>query len=357
MRYGLIFLTAAVISFLVSPLTIKLAPKIGAIDVPSDGRRMHSRPIPRFGGLAIFAGTEAALLIFMHGDPKVVAMVIGGVCIYAVGVYDDLRGMSAKVKFALQILCAAVLYIGGLRIEFVKNPFDVNTYIDFAPVVSVILTVLWVVAFTNTVNLIDGLDGLAAGVSSIASACICYCAVLSGQYDVGLAMLAISGGALGFLPFNFSPAKTFMGDSGSLFLGFMIAAGSVYGSTKGATLIATLVPVLVLGVPIFDTAFAIVRRWVNNYPIMGADKGHLHHRIMSTGIGQRRTVLIMYCISAVMGMVAVLIVMRVMIVALILMIVAALMICVFVADHQSLKEIMREGIPDKDNDTGRGGSK
>jgi UDP-GlcNAc:undecaprenyl-phosphate GlcNAc-1-phosphate transferase len=219
--------------------------------------------------------------------------------------------------------------------------------------VSFIITVIWIVGLTNTVNLIDGLDGLAAGVSCIASACIAYAACLSGQFTVGLAMLAVTGAALGFLPFNFHPAKIFMGDSGSLYLGFMMAVISILGSTKGATLIATIVPFLVLGLPIFDTAFAIIRRWVNGCPIMTADKGHLHHRIMNTGIGQRRTVLIMYCISAIMGMVAVLVVERIWVQSLVLIVVAAVLVCVFVADHTTMREIMQEGLPEdilkKDN--------
>lgn len=345
MKYMLILLLAFVISCVVTPFAIKLAPRIGAMDVPRDRRRMHTRPMPRFGGLAMFLGTEIALACFLHSDPKVIAILIGGACIYAVGVVDDIRGISAKPKFILQILCATVIYIGGIQIDFVKNPFGSGTYLFFPQWLSFIITIIWVVGLTNTVNLIDGLDGLAAGVAAIASGCISYTAILSGQYEVGLAMLAVSGGAIGFLPYNFHPAKIFMGDSGSLYLGFMIAAISILGSTKGATLIATIVPFLVLGLPIFDTAFAIVRRWVNGYPIMEADKGHLHHRIMATGIGQRRTVLIMYCISAIMGMVAVLVVQRMWIESLVLLIVAAVLVCVFIADHSSMKEILQDGIP------------
>ncbi len=345
MKFLSILLTAFVISLVVTPLAIKLAPKIGAMDIPKDNRRMHSRPMPRFGGLAMFAGTEAALAVFVHSDPKMIIIIIGGALIYAVGVYDDLKGLKARVKFLLQICCAIFLYAGGIQIERVKNPFNQETYIYFPMWFSAFITVLWIVGITNTINLIDGLDGLAAGVAFIASACISYAAVLSGQYTVGLSMLAVSGGALGFLPYNFHPAKIFMGDSGSLYLGFMIAAISIFGSTKGATLIATIIPVLVLGLPIFDTAFAIIRRWVNGCPIMEADKGHLHHRIMATGIGQRRTVLIMYCISAIMGMVAVLFVERVLVEAVVLSVVAIVLVCVFVADHQSMSEIMKTGLP------------
>ncbi len=335
---------AFIISLLVTPLAVRLAPKIGAMDIPKDNRRMHKKAMPRFGGMAIFAGTEAGLAVFCHSDPEVITIIWGGILIYAVGVIDDLRGLPAKLKFLLQILCATAIYIGGIQIDFVKNPFVSGAYIHFPLAVSLIITVIWIVGITNTINLIDGLDGLAAGVAVIASGYISYAAFLSGQYGVAVAMLAVTGGALGFLPFNFHPAKIFMGDSGSLYLGFMIASISVLGSTKGATLIVTIVPFLALGLPIFDTAFAIIRRWINGTPIMEADKGHLHHRIMATGIGQRRTVLIMYCISAIMGMVAIMVVKRELVEAVVLTVVAAILLCVFVADHPRLRDIMQEGI-------------
>lgn len=344
MPYFSVLATAFVIACLLTPVAIRIAPKIGAMDIPKDNRRMHHKPMPRFGGMAIFAGTEIALAVFCHSDPKVVTIIIGGILIYAVGVIDDLRGLPAKLKFLLQILCAAIIYVGGIRINFVKNPLSMETYIHFPLVISFIITVIWIVGITNTINLIDGLDGLAAGVAAIASAYISYASVLSGQYGVAAAMMAVTGGALGFLPYNFHPAKIFMGDSGSLYLGFMIGSISVLGSTKGATLIVTIVPFLALGLPIFDTAFAIIRRWVNGQPIMEADKGHVHHRIMNRGMGQRRTVLIMYCISAVMGMVAIMIVKRELIEAAIMIVTAVALLCVFVADHSTLKGISHEGL-------------
>lgn len=347
--YVIVIAVAFLISFLLSPVTIKIAPKIGAMDVPKDLRRMHTSVMPRFGGLAIFAATEITLALAAVYDPEMTVILIGGILIFAVGAYDDIRGMSAKVKFFLQAVCAAFLYAAGLRIEFVKNPCtlwsdDCPLYIFFPQPISFIITVIWIVGITNTVNLIDGLDGLAAGVAAIASGYIAYASALSGQYSVALAMVTVTGASLGFIPSNFHPAKTFMGDCGSLYLGFMIAAVSVMGSTKGATLIVTIVPVLALGLPIFDTAFAIIRRWVNNVPIMSADKGHVHHRIMNTGLGQRRTVMIMYCINGIMGMVSVMVVKREFIEACILTVIALLLLLVFIADHSSFKEITREGL-------------
>lgn len=353
MTYLIIIAVAMGVSYALTPLAIKLAPRIGAMDIPKDKRRVHTRAMPRFGGIAMFFGAEAGLALYTfvyQFDPKLLVIMLGGLLIYLVGVVDDIKGIPAKPKFLLQMLCAIAIYLGGIRIDFVKNPFNSDTYIYFPLPVGILITVIWIVGITNTVNLIDGLDGLAAGVAAIASSMISYTAYLSGQYEVAAAMVAVTGAALGFLPFNFHPAKIFMGDSGSLFLGFMIASISILGSTKGATLIATIVPFLVLGLPIFDTAFAIIRRWINGYPIMSADKGHLHHRILSTGIGQRRTVLIMYCISAIMGMVAALFVQRIMVEAAVLAVIAMLLVCIFIADHSSLKEIMKEGLPGHENE-------
>lgn len=304
------FITSAVLAMIFSPVAIKLAPKIGAMDIPKDGRRMHSRAMPRFGGLAIFVGTIVSLAIYSDGNEKIISVMIGGTLIYFLGVVDDLKNLDAKVKFALQLLVAILMYYMGLRIKFITNYFGEGA-VHFGEVVCFVVTVLWIVGITNTINLIDGLDGLAAGTTAIASLCIAYVAYIHGdEYGmmvVCLAMLALAGGCLGFLPFNFYPAKIFMGDGGSLFLGFMIAALSVVGPLKRSTVIAVVVPVIVLGIPIFDTFFAILRRVVNHRPIMEADKGHLHHRLMESGYGQRRAVLMLYGISAIMGMAAVLV--------------------------------------------------
>lgn len=339
--YAGIFITALIIAFVFTPAAIKIAPKIGAIDIPQDSRRAHTKPMPRFGGMAIYIGTISGLAIFLHNDPKVLGLIVAGTVMYIVGIIDDLRDMDAKVKFLCQIGCALILYFAGVNISFVRNPF-VDGYIFFPWFISLFITVIWIVGITNTINLIDGLDGLAAGVSFIASVCIAYSAFISRQYTVAAAMLAIAGGALGFLPFNFHPAKIFMGDGGSLFLGFMMAGVSVLGSAKGATLIATIVPFLVLFIPIFDTAFAIIRRAASGRPIMEADKGHLHHRIMATGLGQRRTVLILYGISATMGVVAILVVKREIFEASILMLVAATFIYLIIEEHANAKIYQRK---------------
>ncbi|MDR3242778.1 MAG: undecaprenyl/decaprenyl-phosphate alpha-N-acetylglucosaminyl 1-phosphate transferase [Clostridiales Family XIII bacterium] len=314
------FFTAFALTFLLTPAAIKLAPKIGAVDVPGDGRRMHTKPTPRFGGLGIFAGVMLSIVCFAwffpssapdypHYGGKIEGLIAGGILIYIVGVLDDLFGLPAKAKFLLQILCASVEWGFGVRITFFTNFFGEGVgYLGV--VASLLVTVLWIVGITNTINLVDGLDGLAAGTVAIASLSIAYTAVLQQDvmymYMVVIPMVAIAGGTLGFLPFNFHPAKIFMGDGGALFLGFMLASVSVVGSVKGATVIATMIPALVLGLPIFDTCFAIFRRLTSGRPIMEADGGHLHHRLMAAGMGQVRSVLTMYGISGVMGVVAVL---------------------------------------------------
>ena len=304
------FVVAFIIAMASTPLAIWLAPRIGAMDIPKDNRRMHRKAMPRFGGMAIFLGTTLSLCIFLHGNERIMTAVLGGVLIYALGVVDDLVGLSARVKFLWEVGVAAVMYSMGLRIEFITNYFLGTGHWNFGTAVCFIVTVLWIVGITNTINLVDGLDGLAAGMAAIACFSIAYVAYIHGDrfgfMAVCAAMMAVAGGAMGFLPYNFNPAKIFMGDSGSLFLGFMLASLSVVGPLKRSTLIAVAVPVLVLGIPIFDTFFAIVRRWINRRPIMEADRGHLHHRLMESGYGQRRAVLMMYGISAIMGMAAVL---------------------------------------------------
>lgn len=298
------FFVAVAISLAATPLAIKIAPKIGAMDVPKDSRRMHVKAMPRFGGMAIVLGSLISMMFFLSFDERIPKIMLGGVLIYSLGIADDLFNLSAKIKFAGQFLIAVFMYALNIRITFITNFFGEGNS-QLGDVVCFLITVTWIVGITNTVNLIDGLDGLAAGTSAIASLCIAYVAYIHGTYLVAGSMLALAGGALGFLPFNFYPSKIFMGDGGSLYLGFMLGTLSILGTVKSATLITVIIPVLVLGVPIFDTMFAIFRRFVNKKPIMEADKGHLHHRLMSLGYGQRRATLMLYGISAIMGIAAV----------------------------------------------------
>ncbi|MDR0357600.1 MAG: undecaprenyl/decaprenyl-phosphate alpha-N-acetylglucosaminyl 1-phosphate transferase [Clostridiales Family XIII bacterium] len=317
---ALCFIVPFILSAFLSPVAIGLSSRIGAMDVPKDERRMHKKPVPRFGGMAIFLSAVVAFVLIrmlfselipfseQGNEPidKILIAVAGGALIYIVGVVDDLRGMNAFVKFICQIICAAFVFCFGIRIPTISLlglNFSGETTGDL--IASFVATVVWIVIITNTINLIDGLDGLAAGVAAIASLSIAYAAYIHGHYTVALCMTAIAGSAGGFLPFNFYPAKIFMGDSGALFLGFMLASVSVISPAKGATAVATLVPVLVLGVPLFDVVFAVLRRIAHRKPIFGADKGHLHHQLSNVGMGQRRSVLMLYGISSVMGIAAI----------------------------------------------------
>jgi UDP-GlcNAc:undecaprenyl-phosphate GlcNAc-1-phosphate transferase len=300
------FVVAFVVAFATTPLVKVIAFKIGAVDIPKDERRIHKHPIPRLGGLAIYYGFIVSILSFGQINAAMRGILIGSLIIVILGVVDDVKQLGAKIKLVVQIIAALVVALHGVQITVLTNPniFSVHETIQLG-YWSIPLTIMWIVGITNAVNLIDGLDGLAAGVSSIASISLLFIALLGNEYGIALATAAVAGACLGFLPYNFNPAKIFMGDTGAMFLGYTFAAISVVGAVKSATVIALVVPILALGLPIMDTAFAILRRFVNGYPIMKPDKDHLHHRLLAIGLTQKQTVLIMYSISAVFGMSAI----------------------------------------------------
>ena len=309
-------LISVAVAFLMTPVSIMVAHKLGVIDKPKDGRRMHRKPIPRFGGMAIFVGSMTALTIPADMNGLIKVAMLGGLLMYGLGVLDDIKDLKPVVKFGGQFLVATIVYILGIRITFLSNFFGAKVTDEYANVIlsgglAFLITVFWIVGITNAVNLMDGLDGLAAGSVAIMCMSLAYIAYIHGtrlgSMPVCIALVAVAGGCIGFLPFNFSPAKTFMGDGGALYLGYMIAVLSVISPLKQATVIGALVPMLALAVPIFDTMFAMLRRFLNHEPIMSADRGHLHHHLMAAGFGQRRSVLIMYGIVGIMGIVAVLI--------------------------------------------------
>lgn len=298
------FFIAAFVTAAVTPLAMKVAPLIGAMDIPKDGRRMHGKPIPRLGGVAIYAGIIVSFVSLLPWNKQLFGIILGGTLMMLIGIYDDLKNMNPKAKLLAQILCALIVFYFSVQLKVMANLFPFGPkYFIFPMWLSLLLTVFWIVGITNTINLIDGLDGLAAGIVCIACISVAYTSAMNDRLEITYIMLSVAGATLGFLLFNFYPAKIFMGDGGSMLLGFMLASLSLVGDTptKGTTLFATVVPIMILALPIFDTAFAIVRRMVNRKPIMQADKGHLHHRIMAMGFGQRRTVLALYSISAIMG--------------------------------------------------------
>ncbi len=298
-KFMIVFLVALAISYILTPYAKKLAYKIGAIDIPKDNRRVHTKPMPRLGGLAIYISFVITSLLTLELSTELIGLLIGATMIVTIGIIDDCKQISAKLKLLVQVLAALVVVYSGVKIEGISFALSKSGYMGLGPL-SVPLTVFWIVGITNTVNLIDGLDGLAAGVSFIAALSLAY--VAYGQSaDIAMLLIILAGGLLGFLPYNFNPAQIFMGDTGSLLIGFLLATISVEGLIKSATTLAVAIPILALGVPVFDTAFAIIRRLVNKRPIMEADKGHLHHKLLEHGLSQKQTVLVLYFISAVLG--------------------------------------------------------
>ena len=305
------FIIAFVISFFATPLARKVAVSTGAIDMPKDNRRMHTEPIPRLGGLAIFAGfilSIAITLTLNNGfDMNVIGLILGSLVIVGTGIVDDIKGVRAGVKLLLQVIAALIVIIGGVQIEWITNPFSSGRVI-YLDLFAVPVTLFWIVGVTNAINFIDGLDGLAAGVSSIAALSLLFISLFTGQAGSVILTAALAGSALGFLPFNFNPAKIIMGDTGSTFLGFSLGVISIIGLLKSYAAIAILVPILVLGVPIFDTVFAILRRLRSGRSIMEADRGHLHHRLIDMGLTHKQAVLALYGVSALLGVGAMLLV-------------------------------------------------
>lgn len=306
--YILAFIIAMALSYIFTPYAKGVAYKIGAIDVPKDQRRVHKKPIPRLGGLAIYVAFVVATLLiatlsrdFLDMNRELIGIFVGATIIVVIGIVDDTKQISAKVKLLGQIVAALIVVYSGVRIEFITNILNKTTGISDLGKLSIPITIFWIVGITNTVNLIDGLDGLAAGVSSIAALSLAYIACFNGQSTAAIILVILAGSLIGFLPYNFNPAQIFMGDTGSLLVGFILATISVEGVTKTAATIAVALPVLALGVPIFDTTFAIIRRLLNGRPIMEADKGHLHHRLLDQGLSQKQTVLILYFISMLFG--------------------------------------------------------
>lgn len=293
-------LTAMVISYLATPLAILIAHKIGAIDVPKDERRVHKIPTPRLGGLAIYLAFVVATLLYVPLNKEIIGLLISSCLMIVMGVIDDTHPLDSKTKLLVQIISAAIVVSFGVRIDFFSHPIAQGKFL-FLDYLSVPITIFWIVGITNTVNLIDGLDGLAAGISAIAAVTLGIVSYLNGSSAYTILLACLAGGVFGFLPYNFNPAKIFMGDTGALFLGFALAIISIEGTVKGATIFAVVIPVLALAIPILDTAFAIIRRKLAGKPIMEADKGHLHHRLLSFGLNQKQTVFVLYLVSAVLG--------------------------------------------------------
>jgi UDP-GlcNAc:undecaprenyl-phosphate GlcNAc-1-phosphate transferase len=292
----------------------RFALKHGLFDDHVSARKVHGRPIPRLGGVAIAAGFYAPLLallleasgvggIFYANSQRAIAFLVGGVAICALGLYDDIRGADAVKKFVTQFAIAGALYWFGFRIDILALPF-VGVF-NLGPL-SIIFTMLWIVGVINAMNLIDGLDGLAAGVGLFGLVTTFVLAASRGDPVMMLFMAALSGATVGFLVYNFNPASIFMGDTGSMFLGYVLAVGAIQTNQKSSTAVAILIPMVALGLPIADTFLAMIRRAINHQPLFSADRAHIHHKLLDLGLSHKKAVLLLYGASGLLAIMALL---------------------------------------------------
>ena len=289
---------AGLLAFALTPIVRVLAIKIKAIDIPTDNRRMHHRPVPRIGGLAIFLSFLISTISFCDICRDLMVILVGGAVLVLIGILDDIFRINAFIKLAVQFAVAIFAVWQGVKIEFIGLGGD---YLVFNSLAAPI-TVLWIVGLTNAVNFIDGLDGLACGVSIISSISLFLVMLLAGNNPLHCIITAILIGAcLGFLPFNANPAKIFMGDTGALFLGYTLSILSVVGVFKTDMVLSFFIPLSIFGLPLFDTTFAIIRRLIHGKSPFAPDRGHLHHRLIDMGFGQRQSVRILYAICAILG--------------------------------------------------------
>lgn len=308
LKVALAVAVAVAVSFGITPIIKSFAQRVGAMDVPDQVRHLHAHPTPRMGGMAIFLGFLLSVLLFVEIDRAVQGILIGAVIIVATGVVDDIINMKWYFKLAAQFLAAVIAVMHGVVIDVLMNPNVFSTEETlFIGILSVPVTVLWIVGITNAVNLIDGLDGLACGVSAISSVTMLAVALMVAEPNVALVLAALAGGCLGFIPYNLNPAKIFMGDTGALLLGYVLATVSILGLFKFYAVMTFLVPILALALPLFDTLFAIVRRVLRGQNPMAPDRGHLHHRLIDHGLSQKQAVAVLYSLSAMMGLTAVVI--------------------------------------------------
>lgn len=304
MRTYLILFTCSILTaFLLTPLVRRQAIAWGALAIPDQGRHIHARPTPRLGGIAIYLAflTGLALVplsgnlvaeIFSANLSRVVALLIPATGMMLFGVYDDFRSASAPLKLAVQTAAASTLFASGLRIEAISSPF--GGHWDLPVWLSFLATAFWVALITNAFNLIDGIDGLAAGASIFAFLSILIFSIAQGHPEISLLSIILIGAIMGFLRYNFSPATIFLGDSGSLFLGFMAAGLSLAGSQKGSTIVAIAIPLVSFGLPVTEAGLSLIRRFLSGAPLLAGDRGHIHHRLLDRGLTQRQAAILLY---------------------------------------------------------------
>ena len=304
-------------AFFTTPYVRRLAQSVGMLDATGE-RRMHDQPKPRIGGIAVYLGFALSLFAVLgyviakqlpFGSPRnlhdVIGLIFGGTLILMVGIWDDIMGMSPRGKLFAQFVVAATSLLYGFRIDFINNPFHHGQPIFFHPALACVITVVWYLGLMNAINFIDGLDGLLSGLTAISGFSMLSVAVVSGHPEVALLLAPLIGGALGFLPYNWNPAKIILGDSGALFIGYVFATISIVQATKTTVAISLLVPLVVLGLPVLDTAAAIIRRTRAGKKIYEADRGHFHHQlIFRFGLNVRQAVLLIYVVCIVLGLLA-----------------------------------------------------
>lgn len=302
-RVIIAFFAALAVALAVTPQTKKLAMKLGVYDEP-DARKVHTGLMTRMGGLGIYAGFLTGFLVYGDFSRSMLGLLLSATFVTAVGFYDDVKNISPKMKFLGQIVAAVILMVFGVRLEFLTVPFG-DWILDIG-IWGYPVTLLWLVGVCNALNLIDGLDGLASGVAAIGALSLGVVAYIGGLTFVAAYCIILVGSIFGFLKWNFHPATLFMGDCGSLLLGFLLGALSLFTMSEGATVIGLAVPVLILGIPILDTLFAIIRRKRSHKPVFQPDKGHFHHRLLRMGMSHRDTVLFIYSVTFLFGAAAVL---------------------------------------------------
>ncbi|HEX3320292.1 MAG TPA: MraY family glycosyltransferase [Terriglobales bacterium] len=305
--YLVVFGLSVVLSFIFTRSVRNLALSRGWVSAPSLERHLHRDPLPRLGGVAIFTSFAvslaiAQLIVWRHPEwpfpasAKALGTLLPPACIvFLLGIYDDVRGAGPYLKFTVQALAGTMLFAGGLRILDLPVLFGTH---DLPWFLGLPLTILWVLAITNAFNLIDGLDGLAAGSALFSTIVVFVVALLSGSSLVALLAIALAGSVLGFLRFNFNPATIFLGDGGSLFIGFMLSALALQGAQKAPTIIAVAIPVVSFGLPILETALSVMRRFISGRPVFTADREHIHHKLLQLGLSHRQVVIVLYAVSA-----------------------------------------------------------
>jgi len=315
--YFALFLISATASLGFTPLLRRLCERYRLVDEPQDNRRVHLKAVPRLGGVAIFVSLLIPLSVLLllnnlltqtlrPGRRGIIVFLVCGVLVLALGVYDDLSGANAKVKFAGLTGVATLFYLLGGRIVTLSIPFVGG--VTLHPILGFLLTLIWIVGIANAFNLIDGVDGLASGSALFSSLVLLGVALSQGRPVVAVIALALTGALAGFLRYNFNPASIFLGDSGSLFVGFSLAALSLQGSQKSSTAVAVAIPILAFGLPVVDTGVSIARRFLSGKPIFQGDREHIHHMLLERGWSQRRVVLVLYGVSALFGLMAMLLV-------------------------------------------------